>query len=468
MPELRLYNSLSKKVELFAPLSPDQVGLYTCGPTVYDYQHIGNYRTFIFEDILRRVLQADGFKVKHVMNITDVGHLVSDADVGEDKLEKGARREGKTAWEVAEFYTEAFKRDLKVLNILPASKLVRATDHIQEQIDLISALEAKGVTYVIEDGVYMDTSQVADYGKLVGLKATGLKAGARVEMVAGKKHPTDFALWKFSPRGTKRDMEWEAPWGKGFPGWHLECSAMSMKYLGNCFDLHTGGVDHAPIHHTNEIAQSETATGLPLARYWLHGEFLLMGNDKMAKSSGGFITVQNLAEHGVSPLGYRYFTFSAHYRSKLKFSWAALTAAQAAYDRLLELAADWSAAKGPQKIGCAEFEQNFMNAVNTDLNLPEALAVIWTMAKSTNPDSAKLASLLKFDEVLGLSIATQAEAIRKNRTHIPAGVKKLVSARDRARVAKKFAEADELREEIKQAGYAVMDTPEGSRLKKIS
>lgn len=467
MSELRLYNSLSKKIELFAPLSPTQVGLYTCGPTVYDYQHIGNYRTFIFEDVLRRVLQADGYTVKQVMNITDVGHLVSDADVGEDKLEKGARREGKTAWEVAKFYTEAFKRDLKELHILPASKLVRATDHIPEQISLIKSLEAKGAIYVIEDGVYMDTTQVANYGKLVGLKATGLKAGARVEMVAGKKYPTDFALWKFSPRGTKRDMEWESPWGKGFPGWHLECSAMSMKYLGESFDIHTGGVDHAPIHHTNEIAQSETATGKPLARYWLHGEFLLMGNDRMAKSSGGFITLDNLAEHGVSPLGYRFFTFSAHYRSKLKFSWTALVSAQAAYDRLLELAADWTTNTASQKIGCAELEQNFMDAVNTDLNMPEALAVVWQLVKSDYPGSAKLQSLLKFDEVLGLNIAQQAEAIRKNRAHVPAVVKKLVSARGQARVAKKFAQADELREKIKQAGYAVMDTPEGPRLKKL-
>ncbi|MEK7539842.1 MAG: cysteine--tRNA ligase [Patescibacteria group bacterium] len=464
MNQLHLYNTLTRKVEPFVPLKTKQVGLYTCGPTVYDFQHIGNYRTFLFEDILKRVLLADGYQVNHVMNITDVGHLVSDADEGEDKLEKGARREGKTAWEVAEFYTQAFKQDLVVLNILPASKLVRATEHIQEQIDLIQALEKKGVTYKIADGVYMDTSKVKDYGKLVGLKAKGLKAGARVDMVKGKKHPTDFALWKFSPEGSKRDMEWESPWGVGFPGWHLECSAMAMKYLGKTFDIHCGGVDHAPIHHTNEIAQSETATGKPFAQMWCHGEFLLMDGGKMAKSSGGFITLKNLAEHQVSPLGYRYFTFSAHWRSKLSFSWEALQAAQSAYDRLLELAADWD----EPKIGCAEFEQQFMDAVNDDLNMPQALAVVWKLVKSDYPDSAKLESLLKFDEVLGLDIARQAERIRQERKHIPEKVVGLVKERDLARTEKRFAVADSLRDEIKHTGFNIMDTPEGTRLRKIA
>lgn len=455
---------MTKTVEPFTPLKGKQVGLYTCGPTVYDYQHIGNYRTFLFEDVLKRVLLTDGYKVNHVMNITDVGHLVSDADEGEDKLEKGARREGKTAWEVAEFYTDAFKQDLMVLNILPASKLVRATDHIQEQIDLIQALEKKGVTYRIADGMYMDTSKVKDYGKLVGLKAKGLKAGARVEMVKGKKHPTDFALWKFSPEGSKRDMEWESPWGVGFPGWHLECSAMAMKYLGETFDIHCGGVDHAPIHHTNEIAQSETATGKPFANMWCHGEFLLMDGGKMAKSAGGFITLKNLAEQHVSPLGYRYFTFSAHWRSKLSFSWEALQAAESAYNRLLELAADWD----EPKIGCAELEEEFMQAVNDDLNMPQALAVVWKLVKSDYPGSAKLESLLKFDEILGLDIARQAERIREERKNIPEKVVALLKQRDLARTEKRFAVADSLRDEIKHTGFNIMDTPEGTRLRKIT
>lgn len=457
-----LYNTFTKKVEPFSPLSSTAVGLYTCGPTVYDYQHIGNYRTFLFEDVLKRVLLAQGYKVTHVMNITDVGHLVSDADEGEDKLEKGARREGKTAWEVAEFYTAAFKQDLKLLHILKPTKLVRATDHIPEQIDLIRKLETKGLTYIIADGVYMDTSQVPDYGKLVNLKMEGLKAGARVDMVKGKKHPTDFALWKFSPSGKKRDMEWESPWGQGFPGWHLECSAMSMKYLGETFDIHCGGVDHAPLHHTNEIAQSEMATGKPLAQVWCHGEFLLMGKDKMAKSAGTFVTLKQLVDHDVSPLGFRYFTYTAHYRSKLQFSWTAIQAAEAAYRRLLELAADWS----QPKVGCAEFERKFSEAVLGDLNMPQALAIVWKLVKSDYPGSAKLQSLLKFDQILGLDIEQQAKKIRVERKKIPRSILRLVAERDAARSEKQFAEADELRDKILSAGYEVMDTPEGTRLTK--
>lgn len=463
MLPLKLYNSLTRKMEVFTPLVPDKVGLYTCGPTVYDFQHIGNYRTFIFEDVLKRVLQANGLTVDHVMNITDVGHLVSDADEGEDKLVKGAKREGKTAWEVADFYTQAFEHDLKLLNIVPG-KLVKATDHIQQQIDLIQRLEQKGATYTIADGVYMDTSKVKDYGKLVGLQVGGLKAGARVDMVPGKKQATDFAVWKFSPAGSTRDMEWESPWGKGFPGWHIECSAMSMQYLGETFDIHCGGVDHAPVHHTNEIAQSETDTGKPLAQYWMHGEFLLMEENKMSKSAGTFITLKNLQEHGISPLAYRYFTYSAHYRSKLQFSWKALEAAQSGYNRLLELAADW----GEPAVGCAEFEGEFMNAVNTDLNLPAALAVVWKLLKSDYPGSAKLASLLTFDRILGLNIETQAMRIRDERKHTPADVQKLVSQRDEARGGKDFTTADRLREKILEAGYAVMDTPEGTRLRRIT
>lgn len=461
MPDLMLYNTMSRKKEVFTPLS-GEVGLYTCGPTVYDYQHIGNYRTFIFEDVLKRVLLLHGWRVNHVMNITDVGHLVSDADEGEDKMMKGARREGKTAWEIAQMYTEAFEEDLVKLNIMRPTQLVKATDHIPEQIELVRQLEAKGVTYRTSDGIYIDTSRVKEYGKLVRLDGAGLRAGARVEMSAEKKHPTDFAVWKFSPAGAKRDMEWESPWGKGFPGWHLECSAMSMKYLGETFDIHCGGIDHAPVHHTNEIAQSETVTGQPLARWWCHGEFLQMGEHKMAKSSGGFITLRNLAERGIDPLAYRYFTYSAHYRSKLAFSWEALQAAQHTYERLLELAADWGTPKG----SVPGVEEKFFAAVHDDLNMPVGIATVWELAKGEYAPAAKLGTLIRLDGILGLGIQRKVTQIQQERKVVPAEIQTQLHAREIARAEKRYAEADVLRDEIKQAGWKIMDTPEGQRLRK--
>jgi cysteinyl-tRNA synthetase len=294
---LRLYNSLTRRKEDFAPISTPQVGLYTCGPTVYNYQHIGNYRTYIFEDVLVRTLKALDFKPLRVMNVTDVGHLTSQGDEGEDKMEVGAAREGKTAWEIAQFYTDAFLSDCRALNLTDPDILCRATDYIPEQIALIVRLENQGFVYKTSDGLYFDTSKLLDYGKLMSPEhLEGLKSGARVEANPEKRHLTDFALWKYSPVHTRRQMEWDSPWGKGFPGWHIECSAMAMRFLGETFDIHCGGIDHVPIHHTNEIAQSEAATRRPFARFWLHGEFLLMNNAKMAKSSGGFVRLSDLAE----------------------------------------------------------------------------------------------------------------------------------------------------------------------------
>ena len=315
---LRLYDTFTRNLREFVPLQSPEVGLYTCGPTVYDYAHIGNLRTYIFEDILRRTLEFNGYTVKHVMNITDVGHLVSDADEGEDKMEKGARRTGKSAWEIAQFYTLAFQEDLKRLNIQSPHIWCRATDHIQEQIEFILCIENRGYTYRTSDGVYFDTSKMSNYGYMARLDIEGLQAGARIDL-GEKRSPTDFALWKFSPSGQKRQMEWESPWGTGFPGWHIECSAMSAKYLGSFFDIHCGGEDHIPVHHTNEIAQTEACFGTRLANFWMHGYFLQLDEASMSKSSGEFLRLQVLIDRGYDPLAYRFFNLSAHYRAKLNF-----------------------------------------------------------------------------------------------------------------------------------------------------
>ncbi|NUM74290.1 cysteine--tRNA ligase, partial [candidate division KSB1 bacterium] len=346
---LHLYDTYTRSLREFKPLRADEVGLYTCGPTVYDYAHIGNLRTYLFEDILRRALEFNGYNVKHVMNITDVGHLVSDADTGEDKMEKGARRTGKTAWEIAAFYTQAFQDDMQRLNILPPTIWCRATDHIREQIETIRCIEKKGFTYRTSDGIYFDTSKLPNYGYLARLDIEGLRAGERVE-VGEKRNPTDFALWKFSPAGStssptggenrfdklpaRRQMEWESPWGVGFPGWHIECSAMSEKYLGPFFDIHCGGEDHITVHHTNEIAQTEACHGTRLANFWMHGYFLQLDDAKMAKASGEFLRVQTLIDRGYDPLAYRMLCLGAHYRTQLNFTWESLDGAETALQRL--------------------------------------------------------------------------------------------------------------------------------------
>src|SRR2546429_2982032 len=331
---LTLYDNYARALRPFVPLKPGgDVGLYTCGPTVYDYQHIGNYRTFLFEDTLRRVLEWNGYRVKHVMNVTDVGHLTSDADTGEDKMEKGARRTVMNDTATAEIYTNAFRDDLTLLAIEAPTILSRATDHIPEQIAFIADIEKNGFTYRTSDGIYFDTSKQPDYGYLARLDKAGLEAGRRVD-VGEKKHATDFALWKFSPPGAKRQMQWESPWGVGFPGWHIECSAMAQKYLGDYFDIHCGGEDHIPVHHTNEIAQTEARVGTRLANFWMHGYFLVLNDAKMAKSEGGFLRVQTLIDKGYDPLAYRYLCLTGHYRSQLNFTWEALDAAATGLDRM--------------------------------------------------------------------------------------------------------------------------------------
>jgi cysteinyl-tRNA synthetase len=391
------------------------------------------------------------------MNITDVGHLTSQGDEGEDKMEVGAAREGKSAWDIAKFYTEAFLSDCKELNLLPADILCRATDHIPEQIALIQKLEAKGFVYKTADGLYFDTAKLPDYGKLMSKEhLEGLKSGARVEVNAEKRHMTDFALWKFSGEGVKRQMEWASPWGKGFPGWHIECSAMAMRFLGETLDIHCGGIDHVPVHHTNEIAQSEGATGKPFAKVWMHAEFLLMNNAKMAKSSGGFVKLSDLKGKGFSPLDYKYHCLTAHYRKQLDFTWESLEGSKTARRRLKEAAA--LVAQASPKPNCAEFSARFADALADDLNAPMALAVVWDALKSDLPGGAKKAFLEEADSVLGLDLfKVEAAGV------VPENILALVAQRVQAKAKKDFVEADRIRKEIESSGYGVLDGKDGSK-----
>lgn len=453
---LRLYDTYSRGLRDFAPLKPPSVGLYTCGPTIYNYAHIGNLRTYIFEDVLRRVLEFNGYEVRHVTNITDVGHLSSDADVGEDKMEEGSKRTGKSAWEIAELYSRTFKDDLKLLNILEPTIWCRATDHIQEQIEFIRRIEVKGFTYRTSDGIYFDTSRIQDYGYLARLDVHGLQAGARVDL-AEKRNPTDFALWKFSPADQKRQMEWDSPWGVGFPGWHIECSAMAAQYLGVFFDIHCGGEDHIPVHHTNEIAQTQACHGTNLANFWLHGHFLQLNDAKMAKSSGEFLSLQTLIDRGYEPLVYRYFCLNAHYRAKLNFTWESLNGAVRAFNRLRILNYEWGPAGTPDE----KYVERFTTYINNDLNMPQALALTWEMTKSDLLASTKKATLCKFDEVLGLRLAEWTPT----KQVVPDAIIALVEQRQRARAEKRWQDADALRDQIIAAGYVIADTPQGPHIR---
>lgn len=461
---IKIYNTLTRKREVFRPLRAKSVGFYACGPTVYWYAHIGNLRTYIFEDILKRVLEYNGYQVKHVMNITDVGHLTSEADTGEDKMEKGARREGKTAWEIAKFYTKAFKKDIKRLNIKEPTPWVRATDYIKEQIELIKILEKKGFTYKIPDGIYFNSAKLKDYGKLAGPKKRKIIAGARVEMVPGKKNPADFALWKFTPPGVKRQMEWPSIWGRGFPGWHTECVAMAIKYLGIPFDIHCGGIDHIPIHHTNEIAQAQAIYKKNLANFWLHGEFLIVKRGRMGKSEGNIIILENLIKNKFNPLAFRYLCLTTHYRSKLNFSWKSLKAAQNALDKLYQKMAEIQSenlVQSPRQRKFSYWEKKFLDFINDDLNAPRALALMWEVVKKkglSNKEKSKI--LLDFDKIFALNLAK----IKKPK--IPQEISKLVELREKYRKIGDYKKADEIRRELKERGYWVEDTKEGPKIKK--
>jgi cysteinyl-tRNA synthetase len=461
MPKpLSLYDTYTRSQRPFKPLAPGgPIGLYTCGPTVYDYQHIGNYRTFLFEDALKRVLEWNGYTVRHVMNITDVGHLTSDADTGEDKMEKGARRTGRSAWEIAQLYTDAFLADLKLLGIEDPAILCRATDHIPEQIAFIADIERNGFAYRTSDGIYFDTSRQPDYGHLARLDVKGLEAGRRVD-VGEKRHPTDFALWKFSPPGERRQMEWDSPWGRGFPGWHIECSAMAQKYLGAYFDIHCGGEDHIPVHHTNEIAQTEARVGTRLAEFWMHGYFLLANDAKMAKSAGEFLRIQSLIDRGYDPLAYRYLCLTGHYRSQLNFTWEALDAAATGLDRLRQGFFALPAEAGAR--ADADCIERFTNFVNDDLDLPRALALAWEVLRGDLPPATKRATLARFDEVLGLGLARWTPKAQV----VPDAVRALADARAAARKTKDWGEADRLRGELQAAGWEMEDRADGYSLRR--
>lgn len=435
--------------------------MYTCGPTVYWDATIGNMRSFFFEDILQRTLELDGFEVKRVMNITDVGHLTDDADAGEDKMEKASAREGKTAYEIAETYTKRFLADAAALNIrIPTPPLLcKATDHIPEQIELIKSLEAKGYTYRISDGIYFDTAKFPAYGSFSGQKLEEKEEGARVAVNEEKRNKSDFALWKFSPKDAKRQMEWASPWGVGFPGWHIECSAMSHKYLGQPFDIHCGGIDHIPVHHENEIAQSEAAHGVKLANYWLHNEFLLVDGQKMSKSLGNVYNVRDLMKKEIDPLALRFFFLGAHYRQKQNFTWEALEAAENGLKKLRATVRQWD----QPEIGCAQFEAEFSAALNDDLNTPKALAAMWRTVDSDYPSHAKAATLVWMDRVLGLSLD---EVIGKP-LEIPNEIQILAKRRDDARLQKDWSESDRLRAEIETLGWKVEDSSQGTRVVKL-
>lgn len=454
---IKLYNTLTRQTDEFKPIRPGKAGMYVCGPTVYWFAHVGNMRSYVFADVVRRALEWDGFDVTLVMNITDVGHLTDDADAGEDKMIVAMRREGKSAADIVGMYTRAFLKDLERLNVEPAAAYPKATEHIPEQIRMVEELTKNGFTYETNDGVYFDTSKLPAYGRLSGQAGADKQAGARVEM-GQKKNATDFALWKFSPEGEKRLMEWESPWGKGFPGWHLECSAMSRKYLGVPFDIHTGGVDHIAVHHENEIAQTEGAEGKLEANWWMHGEFLLADGGKMSKSLGNLYTLDDLIAKGYDPLAFRYFCLQAHYRSKLNFTFEALDAAQTALRRLRAAARGWDA---PEKESAAYVER-FREAVNDDLNLPRAMAVLWELVDDADePTAKKAASVLACDRVLGLGL----DQFVAKRLAIPRSVQALLKNRQTAREAKDFSASDALRDEIAALGFAVEDTPEGQKVR---
>ena len=469
MPVL-LYNTMSRALEPFHPIKESEVGLYSCGPTVYNYAHIGNLRTFLFEDLLKRTLRVSGFTVNHVMNITDVGHLTGDGDDGEDKLEKMAHTTNRTAWEIAAFYTEAFFKDYDDLNMIRPSTVCKATDHVQQMIDLIKRLEAGGHTYISGGNVYFSIDSIPDYGKLARLDLDALRTAVRedVEVDGNKKNSKDFVLWFTKSKHGEQAMMWDSPWGRGFPGWHIECSAMSMHYLGESFDIHCGGIDAIPVHHTNEIAQSEAATGKGWVNYWLHGEFLLDETGKMSKSKGEFLTLSLLTSKGYEPMDYRYFCLGGHYRSQLKFSFDSLSTARTArrnvYDRIQNLLTQGAKQVVLQRDEALAYQTAFLQHIQNDLNTPRALADLWGVLKDENLSIDEKYSLcLFFDQVFGLKFDSITKAEEQT---FPSQALALLDQRTEAKKARNWALADSLRSELESMGYVVKDTPSGSSLEK--
>ena len=455
--KIHLYNTLSRKTEEFKEIEEGKVGIYSCGPTVYHYQHLGNMRAVVFADTVRRLLVSAGYEVTHIINITDVGHIVDDADTGEDKMEKGAVREGKSVWEIAEFYTTDYFKCLNLLNIpRDAYFFPKATDNIEEQIKLIQDLEVKGHTYATTDGIYFDTNTFPSYADFAKLNVEGLRSGARVEKNTEKKNITDFALWKFSNKDEQRQMEWASPWGVGSPGWHIECSAMSMKYLGNHFDIHTGGKEHVTVHHTNEIAQSEAATGAQFVNYWLHYDWLSDSRGKMAKSSGDFLRLQSILDKDISVLAFRYYLLTAHYRTEQMFSFEALSGSAVAYKKLCDLVANWSNLytelhETPDR----ETMLSYYKALYNDINTPQALALLWNMVKDEKlSDEIKYVTLLAMDMTLGLGF----KDVKKEEVSLSENVSRLLKERLEARKVNNYARSDEIRDQLAELGYLVKDS----------
>ncbi len=467
---MKIYNTLTRKKEEFVPLKENQATVYSCGPTVYNYAHIGNLRTYIFMDSLRRVLKYNGYTLKHVMNITDVGHLVSDGDDGEDKMTKAARSQQKTPWEIASFYTEAFFRDLDRLNIDRPEVIPKATEHIAGMIAFVEELLKRGFAYETSDGIYFDIMKFPGYGKLSRANLEDQQAGARVEVNGEKRHPADFALWKKAPK--EHIMQWPSPWGMGYPGWHIECSAMSREYLGEVFDIHTGGVDHIPIHHENEIAQSEALTGKPAVRYWMHSEFLLVDNGKMSKSLGNTYTVSDLMEKGYSPMAYRYFCLNGHYRNKLNFTWEGLRSAQVSWNRLTEALSRHKGAAGQVEAQqLMQWEASFRAAISDDLNVPLALSVVWNAVRHPVKSDAIYRFVLDTDRILGLDLEKEAEKAEREFTQpkestpaLPEEILQLVEARSQAKKEKNFPKADAIRAQLKEMGVTLVDTRDGTKI----
>jgi cysteinyl-tRNA synthetase len=476
MPAIRLFNSLGRRFEEFVPIVPGKVGFYGCGPTVYNYAHIGNLRTYIFEDILVRTLRRFGLETTHVMNVTDVGHLSGDDDTGDDKMVRSAEERGQSVLQVARFYTDAFFSDLDRLGMARPTIVCKATDHIQDMIDLILRIEAGGFTYRSGGNLYFDVSKFPSYGELANLRLDDLKAGARIEIDENKRNPLDFVLWFTKSKFEGQALVWDSPWGKGYPGWHIECSAMSMKYLGESFDIHAGGIDHIPVHHTNEIAQSEAATGKKWVNYWLHAEFLVMDKGKMSKSSGSFITLQSLVDEGFDPLDYRYFCLGGHYRSQLSYSPEGMRQAKASRSALLDTVLELRRRAGDSPLpGLGQLEpavqerrERFETALADDLSVPRALAELWQMLRDPAVRAADaLAAAYDMDKVLGIGL----EAVREGDSGMDgaekARIDSLLAERVEAKRRKDWAAADAIRNTLKAEGIVLEDGPSGTIWKKL-
>lgn len=459
---MKVYNTISRKKEDFKPINHKEVRIYSCGPTVYNYAHIGNLRTYIFMDVLRKVLEYNGYSLKHAMNITDVGHLVSDEDDGEDKMLKGAREQKKTPWEIAEYYTAVFMKDIKALNIEIPEIVPKATEHIPEMLEFVKGLVEKGYGYETSDGIYFDIQKFNGYGKLSKANLEEQIAGARVEVNEEKHHPADFALWKKAPK--EHIMQWESQWGMGYPGWHIECSAMGRKYLGDVFDIHTGGVDHIPVHHENELAQSEALLGKPAVNYWMHGEFMMVNNGKMSKSLGNTYTVDYLREKGYDPLAFRYLCLNAHYRNKLNFTWEVMQSAQVSYDRFIEgVQAHKDGTENVEESVLNGFLGDFEDAINDDLNIPKALGIAWNTVRYGKKSQKIYELLARMNRILGFDLDKQKT--QNNEPEVSEAVQRLVEERQQARKDKNWKRSDEIRDELKAMGIVVEDTAEGPKIK---